>query len=154
MGSNILNQRLVRCIDANTVNLNSGSATVPFTRAESNFDRLWVISDPTKISINRTGLWLINVFTEFVVDASVTRILNQVKRNGAFIIGAVVTQHFLSSALVNTLIQSPLLELNKGDYIELFAQQFGGAASNLAAGTVMSACLVCPYYPGSGDEER
>lgn len=112
--------------------VNNTSLPVPFNTARFNDNNLWVVGAPTRLTVQRAGLYLIGGSLEFAPNASGLIRQSWIRMNGS--VNLTWQSDIPVSAIhANRLSIDTLYRMAVADYVELIAFQDSGGALNVTA---------------------
>lgn len=155
----IQNSRSAKVTRATDQTLTTGTATpVSFSTAAVNPNGLWASGSPTKLTVDKPGLYLISGGVRWAAGSTGLRTL-QVQVNGTS--GLFPLQVSQAAPASGTGLQqiTGLVRLTTSDYIELVATHSEGgnlaiSADTTAGNPFFSICLVAPEFDYQGQSER
>lgn len=159
----IQNSRSVILSRLTAISLTAGvTSLVSFETAIGNFNSLWSISAPTRVTINRTGIWAVYTLVLLNRGTSIpTQYSSYILKNGVVRKLEVVNNPDVTwPSPLNIQISNFFLgELKELDYIEMGLATTGGTGVQTIGSAGLGyislvISLVNPYFPGTGPQER
>lgn len=114
----------------------SADEYVPWTSAPVDTDRMWSLSDPTKIRVPYDGVWLVNSNTIWQTNSTAHRVSRNELNAAVLNIGETVIA--AAVAAQTTYTTTGAKRLIAGDYVRLRCLQSSGGSLNVRPGTTLT----------------